>query len=102
MVDRVIKGLKEYEGYGIRCDDPTGKTDYTLKTNRYGKQFGADIISRSSQCRRWQRNSYLRISGRRWRNFETAKTVYDSLIATTGNKGNRVTLNKGRFSRVRK
>ncbi|MDD3692597.1 MAG: N-acetylmuramoyl-L-alanine amidase, partial [Oscillospiraceae bacterium] len=45
VVDRVIEGLKEYEGYEIiRCDDPTGQTDYTLKKRTdTANNFGADI-----------------------------------------------------------
>lgn len=105
VVDRVIEGLKEYEGYEIiRCDDPTGKKDVSLKARTdAANKFGADIyISVHHNAGGGSGIVVYVYPGVGEKTLKLQKTVYDSLIATTGNKGNRASpLAKADFHEVR-
>ena len=105
VVDLVLEGLKEYEGYEIiRCDDPTGKADYSLKKRTdTANAFDADIyIGIHHNAGGGSGIVVYAYPGVGAKTLELQKTVYDCLIASTGNKGNRASpLAKANFHEVR-
>lgn len=98
VVERVIEGLKAYTGYEVlRIDDATGKKDLSLKarTDKANK-WGADIYVSVHHNAAGSGNKTYKASGivvymwsTKAETHQLQKTVYDCLIASTGNKGNR-------------
>jgi N-acetylmuramoyl-L-alanine amidase len=99
VVDRVIEGLLPYDGYELlRVDDPTGKTDVSLqKRTDAANKFGADIYisvhhnAAGNGSRTYSASGIVVYvyPGTDAKTLNLQKTVYDCLIAATGNKGNR-------------
>jgi N-acetylmuramoyl-L-alanine amidase len=99
VVERVIDGLKAYEGYEIlRVDDPTGQKDISLKNRTdAANYFGANIyisvhhnaVGNGSKI--YDATGIVVYAYTKVDVFtrQLQKTVYDCLIETTGNKGNR-------------
>ena len=99
VVERVVDGLKAYEGYEIlRVDDPAGKTDISLneRTDAANK-WGADIYisvhhnAAGSGDKVYNASGIVVYTYTKVDKFtkQLQKTVYDCLIAATANKGNR-------------
>lgn len=112
VVDRVIEGLKAYQGYEIlRVDDPTGKKDISLKKRTdAANKFNADIYISVHHNAAGSLNKVYNASGivvYVYTKVDSAtlnlqKTVYDCLIKATGNKGNRASpLAKANLHEVR-
>ena len=112
VVDRVIEGLKAYQGYEIlRVDDPTGEKDISLKERTdAANKFNADIYISVHHNAAGSLNKVYNASGivvYVYTKVDSAtlnlqKTVYDCLIKATGNKGNRASpLAKANLHEVR-